>query len=63
MTDKFQYRRDFFLGDLFTWTPFTGVETVPGAWYKGLPKMIGLITEVTYTLDDSGVKISPAVAM
>jgi hypothetical protein len=63
MDENFKYKKDFQLGTIFKWTPYAGLGQVAGAYFKNSPELKAMITEFTWSIDESGVQMSPGITM
>ena len=58
-----KYGRDYRLGTMFKWTPYAGAGVYNTAWYNASTSFEALVTEYTWTIDDSGVVETPGITM
>ena len=58
-----KYGRDYRLGTMFQWTPYAGAGVYNTAWYDASTSFEALVTEYTWTIDDSGVVETPGIVM
>jgi len=58
-----KYGRDYRLGTMFQWTPYAGAGILNTAWYNASTSFEALVTEYSWTIDDSGVVETPGITM
>ncbi len=58
-----KYGKDYRLGTMFRWTPYAGAGIYNTAWYDASTSFEALVTEYSWTIDDSGVVETPSIVM
>lgn len=58
-----KYGRDYRLGTMFQWTPYAGAGILDTAWFDASTSFEALVTEYTWTIDDTGVIETPGITM
>ena len=48
---------------MFQWTPYAGAGILDTAWFDASTSFEALVTEYTWTIDDTGVTETPGITM
>ena len=58
-----KYGKDYRLGTMFQWTPYASAGILNTAWFDASTSFEALVTEYTWTIDDTGVTETPGITM